>query len=45
MASVNKRLKILTHTEIDELYAAPIFNAEDRDFFFDMDENEKRACE
>nr|WP_255321787.1 Tn3 family transposase [Cellvibrio sp. BR] len=36
---------MLTQTEIDELYAAPIFSAEDRDFFFDMDENEQRAFE
>lgn len=45
MASVDKRIKILTASEVTELYAAPIFNAEDQEFFFNMDENEQRACD
>ena len=45
MASVDKRLKILTECEVSELYSAPIFSAEDRSFFFDLDDNEQRACD
>lgn len=44
MANVDKRLKVLTESEVQELYAAPTFSKEDQDFFFDMDDKEQRAC-
>lgn len=40
-----KRIKILTDAEIDELYSAPAFNQQDQRFFFSLNDNEFRAMQ
>ena len=41
----DKRIKILTEAEIDELYSAPTFNQQDQRFFFSLNEVEIRAIQ
>lgn len=40
-----KRIKILTEAEIDELYSAPAFNQQDQRFFFSLNDAEIRAVQ
>ena len=40
-----KRTKILTEAEIDELYSAPTFNQQDQRFFFSLNDAEIRAMQ
>jgi len=42
--ATEKRIKILSEAEIDELYSAPIFNECDQRFFFTLNDAESDAC-
>ncbi len=42
--ATEKRIKILSEAEIDELYSAPVFNESDQRFFFTLNDAESDAC-
>jgi hypothetical protein len=42
--TTNKRIKILSSAEIDDLYAAPAFSENDQRFFFTLNDAEKTDC-
>ena len=42
--TTEKRIKILTESEVQEFYSAPPFTANDQRFFFAFDDRERELC-
>jgi hypothetical protein len=42
--ATEKRIKIITESEVQEFYSPPFFTTNDQRFFFALDDREQEAC-